>query len=138
MDMVLDLTKFKKECVSSLAIMLILGLVTLTLAPFTGHYRGLYLCLSLGIIIVIASGAYLFLLYGRIPKDLKEIAVPTMQSLWVSTSMGLGYIVTALAPYFQINMTVAPVLFILGWCLLLFGAYRLITISKKTGVPLAV
>lgn len=136
--MVLDLVRFKRECITSLAVMLILGVVTLALAPFTGHYRGLYLCSLLGVIIVIASGGYLLLLYGRPGKDLKEIAVPTMQSLWVSTSMGLGYIVTALAPYFQINTTVAVAVFILGWCLLLFGAYRLITISKKTGVPLAV
>lgn len=136
--MVLDLSKFKKECITSLSIMLILGIVTLVLAPFTGHYRGLYLCSLLGIIIVVASGGYLLLLYGRSPKDIREVAVPTMQSLWVSTSMGLGYIVTALAPYFQITMTVAAVAFIVGWCLLLFGAYRLVTISKKTGVPLAV
>ncbi len=136
--MALDLAKFKKECVSSLSIMLILGIVTLVLAPFTGHYRGLYLCSLLGIIIVVASGVYLFLVYGRAAKDLREIAVPTMQSLWVSTSMGLGYIVTALAPYFQITAAIATVLFIVGWCLLLFGAYKLVTISKKTGVPLAV
>ncbi|MBC7113844.1 MAG: hypothetical protein H5T34_07540 [Candidatus Methanomethyliales bacterium] len=136
--MVLDLAKFKKECVSSLAVMLILGIITLVLAPFTGHYRGLYLCSLLGIIIVFASGAYLFLVYGRAAKDIRDIAVPTMQSLWVSTSMGLGYIVTALAPYFQISATIAAVLFIVGWCLLLFGAYRLVTISKKTGIPLAV
>lgn len=136
--MVLDLSKFKKECVTSLGVMLILGVITLVLGPFTGHYRGFYLCTLLGIIIVVASGGYLILIYGRTAKDLREIAVPTMQSLWVSTSMGLGYIVTALAPYFQITMTVAVVVFIVGWCLLLFGAYRLITISKKAGVPLAV
>ncbi|MGQ9759438.1 MAG: hypothetical protein ACUVQ5_02550 [Candidatus Methanomethylicaceae archaeon] len=133
-----DFTKFRKECLTSLTVMLLLGILTIVLGPFTGHYRGLYLCLTLGMIIVIASGGYIALLYKRAVKNLQVLAIPTMQSLWVSTSMGFGYIVTALAPYFQINTTITIVIFIVGWVLLLFGAYMLLTISKKTGVPLAV
>ncbi len=133
-----DVAKFKKECTTALMVMLLLGVITLVLAPFTGHYRGLYLCLTLGIIIVIASGAYLSILYGKAVKSSQALAVPTMQSLWVSTSMGLGYIVTALAPYFKIETTIAMIVFIVGWTLLLFGFYKLLTISRKTGVPLAV
>lgn len=133
-----DVVKFKKECLTSMTVMLLLGILTIVLGPLTGHYRGLYLCMTLGIIILIASVGYLSILYRKAAKDLRALAVPTMQSLWVSTSMGLGYIVTALAPYFQINTSVAIVVFIVGWALLLFGSYKLVTISKKTGVPLAV
>ncbi|MEM2213287.1 MAG: hypothetical protein QXK12_04910 [Candidatus Nezhaarchaeales archaeon] len=133
-----EVAKFRKEAQVSLLTMLILGLITLILAPLTGHYRGFYLCLSLGLIIVIASGVYLPIVRVKKVQNVKELAVPTMQSLWVSTSMGVGYVVTSLATYFKIVLPIAAVLFIIGWVMLLLGLYKLISISKRVGVPLAV
>ncbi|MET1101601.1 MAG: hypothetical protein ABWW69_03885 [Pyrodictiaceae archaeon] len=56
----------------------------------------------------------------------------------MSTSMGLGYVVTALAPYFKIVTPVAYTLFIIGWIALIYGVYALIKMSRETGVPLSV
>ena len=138
MSMEAEIAKFRRESELSIAIMLVLGVITLILAPLTGHYRGFYLCLALGLIIVIASGAYLPIIHVKKATSLRELAIPAMQSLWVSTSMGLGYVVTALAEYFKIVLPIAVTLFIIGWVILLFGLYRLIYISKKAGVPLAI
>jgi len=133
-----EISRFRKETELSIAVMLALGIITLLLAPLTGHYRGLYLCLTLGLITVIVSAAYLPVIHMKRASSLKDIAIPAMQSLWVSTSMGLGYIVTALADYFQIVFPVAATLFIVGWIMLFFGLYRLTYISKKANVPLAI
>lgn len=133
-----EISKFKRESEFSLLIMLFLGITTLILGPLTGYYRGLYLCLTLGLIIVIVSVIYLLVIHIKKAEKLKDIATPTMQSLWVSTSMGLGYIVTSLASYFKIVLPVAIVLFIIGWIILVFGLYKLTSMSKKTGVPLAI
>lgn len=133
-----EVAKFRREGQTSLLVMLVLGLITLILAPLTGHYRGFYLCLSLGLIIVIASGVYLPIVRVKKAQSLRDLAIPTMQSLWISTSMGIGYIVTSLAAYFKIAIPVAAVLFIIGWVMLLFGLYKLVSMSKRTGVPLAV
>jgi len=130
--------KVKKFAERSILLMLILGIITLALGPATGHYRGFYLALFLGVVIVVASGAYLPIIYSRKADDVKKIAVPAIQSLWISTSMGLGYVVTALAPYFQIVTGVAITLFIIGWIMLIYGTYALLKISKESGVPLAV
>jgi len=130
--------RVKKFAEMSVAIMLVLGLITLALAPVTGHYRGFYLAIFLGAIIVISSGVYLPVIHARGVDDVKKVAVPAIQSLWISTSMGLGYVVTALAPYFQISMGVAVTLFVIGWVMLLYGVYALLRLSRESGVPLAV
>ncbi len=132
------MVEVRSFALASLTLMLVLGAVTLVLAPLTGHYRGSYLALFLGGVIVFVSAVYLPIIYLRKASDARRIAVPAMQSLWVSTSMGLGYVVTALAPYFQIKLWVAYTLFIIGWIILLYGLYALLKISKETGVPLAV
>ncbi len=128
----------KSFALASITLMLVLGAITLVLAPLTGHYRGYYLALFLGGVIVFVSAIYLPVIYLRRSDDIRRIAVPAMQSLWVSTSMGLGYVVTALAPYFQIQLWVAYVLFAIGWIMLLYGLYALLRISRESGVPLAV
>jgi len=133
----LDLNAFKKESLTTISVMLALGLVTLALGPLTGGYRGFYLCLTLGLIITVSSAIYLVVIYTK-TTTLKSLAVPTIQSLWISTSMGLGYVVTAYAPYFEINFPVATALFVIGWIMLIFGAFKLLTISRKTGIQLAV
>jgi len=64
--------------------------------------------------------------------------VSAIQSLWISTSIGLGYVVTALAPYFNINFPVAVALFVIGWVMLVYGGYALLRISRECKVPLSV
>lgn len=130
--------KIKKFAEASIAIMLLLGAATLSLAPLTGSYRGFYLSLFLGGIVVLVSIVYLPLIITKKAENVKEIGTSAVQCLWVSTSMGLGYVVTALAPYFNINLAVAAVLFAIGWVMLLYGSYALLKISREAGVPLAV
>ncbi|RLG88319.1 MAG: hypothetical protein DRO18_01670 [Thermoprotei archaeon] len=133
-----DPRKIKKFAEISIIIMLVLGIVTLGLAPSTGNYRGFYLSIFLGGVIVAVSVIYLPIVHTRKVENIKEVAVPAIQSLWVSTSMGLGYVVTALAPYFQIVLPVAIALFIIGWIMLIYGSYALLRLSKEAKVPLAV
>ena len=105
---------------------------------FAGGYRGFYLALTLGGIIAVSSAIYLPLVGRNKGEDLKEVATPAIQSLWISTSMGLGYVVTAYAPYFQLPPSVATALFAVGWIMLGLGLYSLLKLSRKSGVPLAV
>lgn len=133
-----ELSRFRRRSELSILVMLILGVITLALAPATGHYRGFYLCLTLGIIIVVTSAVYLPVIHVKRATSLRDIAIPSMQSIWVSTSMGLGYIVTSLADYFKIATPVAVALFIIGWVMLVFGLYTLVMISRRAEVPLAV
>lgn len=128
----------KKKALTSIALMLALGLVTIALGFMAGNYRGFYLALTLGGIITISSLIYLPIVKLKDPSNPKEVAVPAIQSLWISTSMGLGYVVTAYAPYFGLPLAVATALFAIGWIMLLFGLYTLFSISKESGVPLAV
>jgi len=130
--------RVKRFAEASIAIMLVFGVVTLALAPFTGHYRGFYLSIFLGAIIVVVSVVYLPIVYVKRAEDLRGIGVPAIQSLWISTSMGLGYVVSALAPYFNINFPVAVALFIIGWIMLVYGCYALLKISKECKVPLSI
>jgi len=130
--------KVKRFAEVSIAIMLVLGVVTIALAPFTGHYRGFYLSIFLGAIAVTASVIYLPLVYAKKAEDLRGIGVSAIQSLWISTSIGLGYVVTALAPYFNINFPVAVALFVIGWVMLVYGGYALLRISRECKVPLSV
>lgn len=135
--MSLSVEAFKKQAALRIVVMLVLGLITLVLAPFTGHYRGYYLCLTLGGIIFVTSVIYLALIYAS-KRELRDVAIKSMQCLWISTSMGIGYMVTALAPYFNIVMPINIVLFVIGLVLTVFGAYVLLAFSKRTGIPLAV
>lgn len=135
----------KKFAETSIAIMLALGLLTLALAPLTSHYRGFYLTLTLGGIVALVSAIYLPIIHMRKhmrkvrkDSDVRKVAVPAIQSLWISTSMGLGYIVTAPAPYFQLTLPIAATLFVIGWVMLAYGLYALFRISRQSGVPLAV
>ncbi|MEM0241048.1 MAG: hypothetical protein QW794_08225 [Thermosphaera sp.] len=130
--------RIKRFTEVSIVIMLLLGAITLCLAPLTGSYRGFYLSLFLGSVIVLASIIYLPLIAAKRPERIREIATSAIQSLWISTSMGLGYVVTALAPYFNISFAIAIVLFVIGWIMLVYGTYALLKISRETKVPLAV
>ncbi|TDA35153.1 hypothetical protein DSO06_03410 [Candidatus Nezhaarchaeota archaeon WYZ-LMO8] len=136
--MSIDPQRIKRFAEVSMVIMLLLGAVTLGLAPFTGSYRGFYLSVFLGGVIVFTSIIYLLLMVMRKAEDVKGIATPAIQCLWISTSMSLGYVVTALAPYFSISFTIAVTLFVIGWLMLIYGLYALLKISKETKVPLAV
>ena len=128
----------KSEALKAVAAMLILGLITVGLGFAAGNYRGFYLALTLGGIITISSAIYLVIISMKNAEDVKSVAVPTIQSLWISTSMGLGYVVTAYAPYFKYPFTVATALFALGWVILGFGLAELLRISRASGVELAV
>jgi hypothetical protein len=130
--------ELKRKSLRMLSLMLVLGLITLALGFMAGNYRGFYLSLTLGSIIALASIVYIPIVYKRDPGNLQGIAVPTIQSLWISTSMGLGYVVTAYAPYFMLPFPIATTLFILGWVMLIAGLYALLSISKEAGVSLAV
>ena len=128
----------KSEALKAVAAMLVLGLVTIGLGFAAGNYRGFYLALTLGGIIAASSAIYLVIISIKSAEDTRSVAVPTIQSLWISTSMGLGYVVTAYAPYFKYPFTVATALFALGWVILGFGLAELLRISKASGVELAV
>jgi len=128
----------KSEALKAVSAMLALGLITVGLGFASGNYRGFYLALTLGGIIAASSAIYLVIISMKNAEDLKSVATPTIQSLWISTSMGLGYVVTAYAPYFKYPFTVATALFALGWIILGFGLAELLRISKASGVELAV
>jgi len=128
----------KSEALKAVAVMLVLGLVTVGLGFAAGNYRGFYLALTLGGIIAASSAVYLVIISMKNAEDARSVAVPTIQSLWVSTSMGLGYVVTAYAPYFKYPFTVATALFTLGWVILGFGLAELLRISRASGMELAV
>lgn len=128
----------KSEALKAVTIMLALGLATIGLGFTAGNYRGFYLALTLGGIIAASSAIYLVIISMKNAEDARSVAVPTIQSLWISTSMGLGYVVTAYAPYFKYPFTVATALFALGWVILGFGLAELLRISKASGVELAV
>ncbi len=122
---------------NSIILTLVLGLITLVLSPFAGGYRGEYLLLALGGIVTIISAIYLPIIHFK-RTTLKDIAVPAIQCLWITTSMGLGYLVTAPAPYFMLTRATEAVMFAIGAILLLYGIFALLKISRETGVPLAV
>ncbi len=128
----------KSEALKAVAVMLVLGLITVGLGFAAGNYRGFYLALTLGGIIAASSAVYLVIISMKNAEDARSVAVPTIQSLWVSTSMGLGYVVTAYAPYFKYPFTVATALFALGWVILGVGLAELLRISRASGVELAV
>jgi uncharacterized membrane protein YwzB len=128
----------KRFALSSLYLMLIFGIITILLGYISGNYRGLYLSLTLGLIILITTIVYIPLIHKRRDDDVKSIAVPSLQALWIATSMALGYVVTAYAPYFNIPMAIATALFVIGFIVLIYGIYAMLKISKVSGVPLAV
>ena len=76
-----DPRKIKKFAEISIIIMLVLGIVTLGLAPSTGNYRGFYLSIFLGGVIVAVSVIYLPIVHTRKAENIKEVAVPAIQSL---------------------------------------------------------
>jgi uncharacterized membrane protein YwzB len=128
----------KKFAISSLYLMLVFGILTILLGYISGSYRGFYLSLTLGLIILITSVVYIPLIHRRRDDDIKSVAIPALQALWVTTSMALGYMVTAYAPYFNIPITISTILFVLGFIMLIYGTYAMLKISKVSGVPLAV
>jgi hypothetical protein len=131
---------FKTQALTYILIMLVLSVITLliglTIKDIT--YRGYYLTLTLGGIVLATTIIYAILVELKDNNDIKGIATSAIQALWISTSMGLGYIVTAYAPYFQIPSAHATTLFIIGWVMLLLGMYSLLKLSKESGVSLAV
>ncbi|MCC6017253.1 MAG: hypothetical protein LM582_09485 [Desulfurococcaceae archaeon] len=128
----------KKFALSSLYLMLVFGILTILLGYISGSYRGFYLSLTLGLIILITSVVYIPLIHRRRDDDIKGVAIPALQALWVTTSMALGYMVTAYAPYFNIPITISTILFVLGFIMLIYGTYTMLKISKVSRVPLAV
>lgn len=131
---VVDIKVFARN---SIILTLVLGVVTLLLSPFAGCYRGEYLLLTLGGIVTVTSAIYLPVIHLK-RTTLRDIAVPAIQCLWITTSMGLGYLVTAPAPYFRLAKAVEAVMLVIGALLLVYGVFALLRISRETGVPLAV
>ncbi len=130
----------KGKALTYVLIMLLLAAITVVIGLLIKDitYRGYYLTLTLGGIVLFTSGIYTVLIKLKSDEDIKGIATSAIQALWISTSMGLGYIVTANAPYFQIPQAYAAALFVIGWVMLLFGLYSLLKLSRESGVPLAV
>ncbi|MEM0153000.1 MAG: hypothetical protein QXJ56_03500 [Ignisphaera sp.] len=135
MEETLDIKRF---ALTSLYLMLVFGIITIVLGYMTNNYRGFYLSLTLGLIIIITTIVYIPLIHRRRDDDAKNIAVPTLQALWVTTSMALGYVVTAYAPYFNIPIAIATALFIIGFIVMVYGVYAMLKISRVAKVPLAV
>ncbi len=132
----MDLEKLKSEAKTVLSIMAAIGLLTIILGIASGNYRGQFLCLTLGLIVVFFS--VVELIRSLRGANVRSIGIPYIQGLWVSASMGLGYVVTSPAPYFQLPPLFSAILFIIGWVLLGLGVYKLLSVSRKTGLPLAV
>ena len=130
--------EIKKFALRSLYLMLVFGIITILLGYATNNYRGFYLSLTLGLIIIVTTVVYIPIVSRRRNDDIKAIAIPSLQALWVTTSMALGYVVTAYAPYFNIPIAIATALFIIGFIVLLYGIYAMLKISRVSGVPLAV
>ncbi len=130
----------KGKALAYVLVMLLLAAITVVIGLLIKDitYRGYYLTLTLGGIVLFTSVIYAISIKLKSSEDVKGIATSAIQALWVSTSMGLGYIVTANAPYFQIPQAYAIALFAIGWVMLLFGLYSLLKLSKESGVPLAV
>lgn len=135
MEKTLDIKRF---ALASLYLMLVFGIITIILGYMTNNYRGFYLSLTLGLIIIITAIVYIPLIHRRRDDDAKNIAVPTLQALWITTSMALGYVVTAYAPYFNIPIAIATTLFIIGFIVMVYGVYAMLKISRVAKVPLAV
>jgi len=136
MEETLDIKRF---ALTSLYLMLVFGIITIVLGYMINNYRGFYLSLlTLGLIIIITTIVYIPLIHRRRDDDAKNIAVPTLQALWVTTSMALGYVVTAYAPYFNIPIAIATALFIIGFIVMVYGVYAMLKISRVAKVPLAV
>ncbi|MEM2390051.1 MAG: hypothetical protein QW215_07410, partial [Ignisphaera sp.] len=83
MEETLDIKRF---ALTSLYLMLVFGIITIVLGYMTNNYRGFYLSLTLGLIIIITTIVYIPLIHRRRDDDAKNIAVPTLQALWVTTS----------------------------------------------------
>lgn len=133
---VINVDHLKKDALTSLSLTTVFGVVTVVLGAISGSHRGLFLCLTLGLIVIGFSVIELLRSYRG--TSIRKIGIPFIQGLWISTSMSLGYVVTALAPYFEIPFTIGILLFVIGWFMLLYGIYKLVMVSKKTGLPLAV
>ncbi len=127
----------KRLALISIAVMLILGVASMAVGATLENYRARYLLMLLGGIVVVDSAVYLPIVYAR-REDPRRIAVPALQSLWISTSMGLGYLVTAPAPYFQLSKALEAFMAVVGAIMLVYGLYSLLVISRRSGVPLAV
>lgn len=128
----------KRFALASLYLMLVLGIITVILGYIANNYRALYLSLTLGTIILVTSIVYIPVIHRRPNEDMRGIAVPALQALWITTSMALGYVVTAYAPYFNIPPVIATTLFVIGWVALAYGVYAMLKISKISHTPLAV
>lgn len=128
----------KKFALISLYLMMVFGIITILLGYATNHYRGFYLSLTLGLIILITTIVYIPLIHRRKDDDVKSIAISALQALWITTSMALGYVVTAYAPYFNIPLPIATSLFVIGFIVMAYGVYAMLKISRISKVPLAV
>jgi membrane protein DedA with SNARE-associated domain len=69
----------KKFALSSLYSMLVFGILTILLGYISGSYRGFYLSLTLGLIILITSVVYIPLIYRRRDDDMKGVATPALK-----------------------------------------------------------
>jgi len=132
----MDLEKLRNEAKTVLSVTAAIGLLTIVLGIASGNHRGQFLCLTLGLIVVFFSTVEL--VRSLKGADVRSIGIPYIQGLWVSASMGLGYVVTSPAPYFQLPPLFSAMLFIIGWVLLGLGVYRLLSVSRRTGLPLAI
>ncbi len=132
------IVNIKRFALTSLYLMMLFGIITILLGYMANNYRGFYLSLTLGLIILITTIVYIPLIYRRRDNDIKNIAVSALQALWITTSMALGYVVTAYAPYFNISLPVATSLFIIGFAVMIYGVYAMLKISRVSRVPLAV
>jgi FtsH-binding integral membrane protein len=84
----------------------------------------------------------IFILIGQLrvnrAVDLKQLGERAVQTLWLSTSLGLVAVTMPPAPYFELSQPVMAASIIIGAMLVISGAYGLLTIRKLTGVYLSV
>ena len=130
-----DIQRIKKKITVMFIINLILGAISI-LDALPSPIRTQYLFFLLGGIVMLVSA--ISLLRVAVAKDTYSLGASSIQGFWICASMGLGYIVSGPAPYFQaLEITWVPNV-IIGLVLLIAGMYFLLTTSKATGVPLSV
>ncbi len=130
-----DIQKIKKKVALMFTVNLILGIASI-LDSLPSPLRTQYLFFLLGGIVVLVSAISLLRIAAA--KDVYSLGASSIQGFWICASMGLGYIVSGPAPYFQALEITWISNVIIGLILLFVGMYFLITTSKETGVPLSV
>ncbi len=114
---------------------LILALFTLILSIISSpKTQTLFSGYAILLIIILLLG------YFRVngSSELKQVGEKAVQTLWLSTSLGLVALTMPPAPYFELSQFAIATFMVIGAIFLLLGTYSLMKIRKFTGVYLSI